>query len=674
MLSVLTALVLVGLPASAQDDAGLDVAVQVGLGGFVSGDGANPLSLTISADSLVSGSARLTIDGAVVAIPIEVPAGSVKTYEFEVPPIVGSGATRLQIVDDSGEVRWNERFNLRVPRDELTVGVFGDDGQAAELDGRGAVPFALDIQAFPVAAADLLRPLAPLDYLILLDAPQPESAEAILAWATGGGRVITTPAVAAEVGWAALYAAGATTPISKGAVTVASATTADDLVPLIRSIPPQSIGTTSGGFEDRASSLFEAASFGGSRRTATLGWLVGALVAYVLVAGPVNFLILRRLGKRDWAWVTIPAIGLMAMGVFWIVGRQSSPDRQVHHASVFLQSEDAARVESGVMLVATTEGEHRLSFPAGSFARPWDASRWWGMGSGTETEIRVGEQGATEIAYSLASFGVAAAQATTEAAPLDVSVTIDEVAVTVTNNSEFEFVDWGVRLDDRVFIGGEPILPASANDGRGRWVRANAWEGGTIGDTILQNQPWNEERQQRIWPLSFAATSFDRDLLNSSDYFFGFTDDLTVAVRADGVDLAASGAALVVVELPRAAAVGEATAASAELVRAVNPDWIEQYGPTYVFGADEVGVRFQIDPDAIGPLTLTNTALGNINGLEAIQVYNWTTGEFDPIELTTAFDSAGRVSDAGEVMVNFVFGGFDTQVMIPGLELSWGSS
>ena len=39
-----------------------------------------------------------------------------------------------------------------------------------------------------------------------------------------------------------------------------------------------------------------------------VGGLLGLLVGYILLVGPVNYLVLRRLDKREWAWITMPAL------------------------------------------------------------------------------------------------------------------------------------------------------------------------------------------------------------------------------------------------------------------------------------------------------------------------------------------------------------------------------
>ena len=36
--------------------------------------------------------------------------------------------------------------------------------------------------------------------------------------------------------------------------------------------------------------------------------LIALLGAYILLIGPINYLVLKRLDRREWAWVTMPAL------------------------------------------------------------------------------------------------------------------------------------------------------------------------------------------------------------------------------------------------------------------------------------------------------------------------------------------------------------------------------
>ena len=48
----------------------------------------------------------------------------------------------------------------------------------------------------------------------------------------------------------------------------------------------------------------------------------------------MNFLLLRRMGKPEWAWLTVPALSVVFVGGFWIIGRTSLQDFTVTSATV----------------------------------------------------------------------------------------------------------------------------------------------------------------------------------------------------------------------------------------------------------------------------------------------------------------------------------------------------
>lgn len=52
-----------------------------------------------------------------------------------------------------------------------------------------------------------------------------------------------------------------------------------------------------------------------------LSWVVG----YLVLAGVVNFLVLRRIGHAEWAWVTIPALAVLFSILLYAVGARNHP-------------------------------------------------------------------------------------------------------------------------------------------------------------------------------------------------------------------------------------------------------------------------------------------------------------------------------------------------------------
>ena len=60
-------------------------------------------------------------------------------------------------------------------------------------------------------------------------------------------------------------------------------------------------------------------------RFPTLTWLVVWLSIYILIAGVGNFILLRRLNRREWGWITLPAISLLFAAAMYLSSVSSRP-------------------------------------------------------------------------------------------------------------------------------------------------------------------------------------------------------------------------------------------------------------------------------------------------------------------------------------------------------------
>ncbi|HEY1016844.1 MAG TPA: hypothetical protein VGE07_29295, partial [Herpetosiphonaceae bacterium] len=109
----------------------------------------------------------------------------------------------------------------------------------------------------------------------------------------------------------------------------------------------------------------------------SISMLAGLLFGYVLVVGPLNFLVLRRLDRREWAWGTIPLSVLLFTAVAYGAGaglRQASA--QLVEVSVVEGAPGAAdgRLVSAVGFLAGQRGTWTLRLPKGVVAgrATWD--------------------------------------------------------------------------------------------------------------------------------------------------------------------------------------------------------------------------------------------------------------------------------------------------------------
>jgi hypothetical protein len=70
-------------------------------------------------------------------------------------------------------------------------------------------------------------------------------------------------------------------------------------------------------------------------RFPTLGWLLLWLAAYILVAGVGNFVLLRKLDRREWGWITLPCISI-AFAIAMYVSSASGRPRDLRAEDVAL--------------------------------------------------------------------------------------------------------------------------------------------------------------------------------------------------------------------------------------------------------------------------------------------------------------------------------------------------
>jgi hypothetical protein len=92
------------------------------------------------------------------------------------------------------------------------------------------------------------------------------------------------------------------------------------------------------------------------------------LLLYVLVVGPINYVVLRSMRKTDLAWITIPTIVILFTVVSVTVAQVTRGADPVA-ADVSLvevhQRDGVERVTGGLLIMPTSKGTHEISFDGG---------------------------------------------------------------------------------------------------------------------------------------------------------------------------------------------------------------------------------------------------------------------------------------------------------------------
>ncbi|MCS6842164.1 MAG: hypothetical protein NZ699_16720 [Roseiflexus sp.] len=95
--------------------------------------------------------------------------------------------------------------------------------------------------------------------------------------------------------------------------------------------------------------------------------LAAFLIAYILMVGPVNYLVLRRLRRLEWAWLTIPATVVVFTGGVFLVGiGLRGGQAQLLQVAVVQGAEGEPRgaATAYLALFSPIRGSYTLRFPA----------------------------------------------------------------------------------------------------------------------------------------------------------------------------------------------------------------------------------------------------------------------------------------------------------------------
>ena len=100
-----------------------------------------------------------------------------------------------------------------------------------------------------------------------------------------------------------------------------------------------------------------------------VGGLIALLGGYILLIGPVNYLVLRRLDKREWAWVTMPAlIVAFAVGAYGFGSLLRGSDIIVNEVAIVRgapgATEGLAQAYLGVF--SPSRGSYQVRVPGGA--------------------------------------------------------------------------------------------------------------------------------------------------------------------------------------------------------------------------------------------------------------------------------------------------------------------
>ena len=346
-------------------------------GNYVPGRGV-PVRIHITADRLVQGTLHVQLeqlgDSVPVTVPVEVPGGSDKQYLVVLPTL--AGATRADITARlTGDDAAAGDAEVNFTGDTELVGLV--PGLVASVPGPLPLRHDLGTARFQQLRDDDLATPGALDALGTIVtgpeglAPLSESARVnVLSWLDQGGRLVVDAAPGDRVaGLPDPWQPGAAVRLftGRGEVRLASGAVAagrwSGLIEPTSLLEPGEVGGMGSFGPDTGVGTAIAAD--GGLRVPALGWLVAFLVAYVLLAGPVVFLVLRRGRRPGWTWFVVPGVAVVfAIGAF-VVGSDLRTGNETAHGTAVETGPAGARAFSYVGLLSRSGADAEVRFPAG---------------------------------------------------------------------------------------------------------------------------------------------------------------------------------------------------------------------------------------------------------------------------------------------------------------------
>ncbi len=248
--------------------------------------------------------------------------------------------------------------------------------------------------------------------------------------------------------------------------------------------------------------------------------LILFLLVYVIAIGPVNYLVLKRMNRRQLAWVTVPALVLIFSVAAYFTGFQLKGNNTIINQISVSYGEIGAeqlKVQSLVGLYSPKRQRFDLNFPGNTLAHPFEQGYGQMSGNGTIDAISRGRQLTmsgvrvdvsgmeTFVAESYQANIPVTVKATLSASGADVVLTAD-----IQNNSS-------LTLEDAALLFGSDIIAIGAlGPGESVSRREVVGAGSTVGTgSAVSVGPIYMPGPTYGAPLSYHAET----LLGTADYY-----------------------------------------------------------------------------------------------------------------------------------------------------------
>jgi hypothetical protein len=218
-----------------------------------------------------------------------------------------------------------------------------------------------------------------------------------------------------------------------------------------------------------------------------VGGLLLLLVGYIVLIGPVNYLVLRRLDRREWAWITMPVlIAVFAAGAYGFGAALRGLDVIVNEVAIVRGAPDATEGTAQVYLgiFSPSRGTYQLEVGGGALVSSTLAGDFVGGSAGALDVLQGEPSRIRDLVIGFGSLRTVRADTAASVPRIQADLRLTEGALTgrIHNGSDQRLEKPAVVLGGSVVVL-DDLEPGAAQDVR-LPIRTGAF-GQSLSDRIL---------------------------------------------------------------------------------------------------------------------------------------------------------------------------------------------
>jgi hypothetical protein len=342
-----------------------------------------------------------------------------------------------------------------------------------------------------------------------------------------------------------------------------------------------------------------------------IGGLLVLLFGYILLVGPVNYVLLRRLDRREWAWITVPAlIAVFTVGSFGIGAVLRGSDVIVHEVAIVrgAPGTDQATVQSYLGIFSPSRATFQVRVPGDALLAAPMAGDIFGTGTAAALDVLQGDPSRIrDLAVGFGSLRTVRAEGAATGPVIEGDLRLEDGRIlgSVTNRSD------RVLLAPAIVLGSSAVQLRDLAPGETAEVNLavtnNLVNQTSLSDKVVGQLNWNgmamsEEDQRRMVRRS-VIDQISIDPMTGMPYPLGGDSAMLLAWGLDPVvPMEIQGErvrreANVLYEIPLPLGVKGSTAFRNDLIRSsvveVNANFFNKDPWTISFGTGDVRLAYR---------------------------------------------------------------------------------